>query len=94
MKCLFCNLKDKIIFENEDFFSIFDIHPVSVGHVLVISKEHVVSLLDLDSSKASSMLEAIKETLKVLKKTNFKEEYKYLIDKNISEKSVFLLRKC
>lgn len=91
--CLFCNLKKNWIFENEHFFGIFDNNSVSPGHALVISKEHVISLLDLNSNQWSSLQEAIKETIKIIENTNFEELYKKIIIEKPSDKSVFFCKK-
>jgi histidine triad (HIT) family protein len=72
--CIFCKISNgKIpsekIYENENFFSIYDIHPDTNGHSLVISKRHFNTVLDLPTTIASEFLDAIKETsLKLTKK--------------------------
>jgi histidine triad (HIT) family protein len=43
--CIFCKIVSKeipahIIYEDSDFLAFLDIHPVSVGHTLIIPKEH------------------------------------------------------
>jgi histidine triad (HIT) family protein len=43
--CIFCKIVNKeipadIIYENDDFLAFLDIHPVSVGHTLIIPKKH------------------------------------------------------
>ncbi|MES2314666.1 MAG: HIT domain-containing protein [Patescibacteria group bacterium] len=43
--CIFCKIVKKeipahIVYENENFMAFMDIHPVSVGHVLIIPKDH------------------------------------------------------
>jgi galactose-1-phosphate uridylyltransferase len=85
--CLFCNLKENWIFENEHFFAIFDVHPVSPGHALVIPKAHTVSLLDLNSNQWNSMQEAIKKTVKIIENTNFQELYQKIILEKPTDKS-------
>ncbi len=70
--CIFCkiakeNNSDKFIFENENFFSIYDINPAFEGHALVISKKHFQTILDLPNSLGKDLLEAIRKTSLILK---------------------------
>ena len=50
--CLFCRISTKsserVVYSNDSFLVIKDLAPVSKGHSLVIIKEHVVSLFDLN----------------------------------------------
>jgi histidine triad (HIT) family protein len=55
MECLFCKIIDKnkeqkedIIAENEGAIAILDIHPVSDGHVLLITKEHFTNISEIN----------------------------------------------
>ena len=66
-KCIFCKLvKDEInfekIYENENFFSIYDHFPHTEGHALVISKKHFNTVLDMPNSLGSELMNAIKST--------------------------------
>jgi len=84
-KCHFCkikNIQSKIIFENKSFYSIFDIHPVSPGHALVIPKRHVISLLDLTDEEWIDLKPAIKKTIKIIESTNLEKTYKEILNKN------------
>jgi histidine triad (HIT) family protein len=92
-KCLFCNLKRNWIFNNKYFYTIFDSHPVSPGHALVISKTHIVSLLDLNTEQWISLQEAIKETVKIIENTNFIKLYNKIILEKPTEKSDFFCKK-
>lgn len=48
MDCIFCNIADsKHILENEYFFVIEDKHPVTRGHLLIISKRHFETYFDI-----------------------------------------------
>ncbi len=74
--CIFCELKNDWIYENEDFYSIFDIHPVSPGHALVIPKKHTVSLLDLDENEWAMLRTAIRQTINIIEAADLKKLYK------------------
>ncbi|MFH1787293.1 MAG: HIT family protein [archaeon] len=79
MDCIFCKIfselikSKKIIYENDNFFSIPDINPLVERHCLVISKKHFETILDLPDSSGSELLECIKKTaLKMIVETQSK----------------------
>ncbi len=50
--CLFCKIIKKEIpsykiLENDSLYVFMDINPISNGHMLIIPKEHVVTVLDV-----------------------------------------------
>ena len=64
MSCLFCDLvkhKEKIIYENDKFYAIYDSFPVNLGHVLIISKRHVLDYFGLDEQEILALDQAIRE---------------------------------
>lgn len=66
--CLFCRIiKGEIpsygIMENDNLYVFMDINPNSNGHMLIIPKEHVVTVLDVKSEFITEALEVIKEKL-------------------------------
>jgi len=95
-ECTFCRIyADKlgIIYENEHFFSRFDRFPVSPGHTEIISKRHIVSLLDLTEQEWLSLKPAIVEVEKIIEITNFEKLYQGFIDDPLNEKSVCFCKK-
>ncbi len=67
--CIFCQFSQgktdqKKIYENEKFFSVFDINQKVPGHSLVISKEHFVTTLDIPDELGKELLDCIKKTAK------------------------------
>jgi len=72
--CIFCKIANgevsaERIYENKNFFSIFDHAPEVVGHSLVISKKHFETALDLPNSMGSELMDALKgTTLKLIEK--------------------------
>ncbi|MDD4309932.1 MAG: HIT family protein [Candidatus Cloacimonetes bacterium] len=65
MPCVFCNLQESTyIAENELFFAVWDLRPVSKGHALIISKRHCSNYFELDSAEASALQE-ISKTVKL-----------------------------
>ena len=66
--CLFCKIiKGDIpsfkIYEDDNLFVFMDINPVSNGHLLVIHKEHVVTVLDINNSLINNALNVIQNSL-------------------------------
>ena len=56
MNCPFCNLEaDKILLENEVGIALRDAFPVTEGHTLVVPKQHVASLFDLDANQQAAL---------------------------------------
>lgn len=86
--CLFCHLQHKSIFANDCFYVILDTHPVSPGHALIIAKDHVVSLLDLDSSQWASLQSALLATVNIIKQTNFLALYQQKSTEEPTEKAL------
>ena len=77
MACTFCEIpKNRFIFENKYFYSIFDGHPVSPGHALIIPKRHAVSLLDLNKNEWTYLKDGLEKTIDIILTTNFKKLYK------------------
>lgn len=43
--CVFCR-QEEILLQNEYAWAKYDLHPVSIGHLLIISKRHVEDFFD------------------------------------------------
>lgn len=55
-ECLFCNIVNRdihasIVFENERVLAFNDINPQAPTHVLIVPKQHIVSLNDLTANE-------------------------------------------
>ncbi len=64
--CAFCNIKEKanVIIETEHCYVIPDEHPVAKGHLLVITKKHYKSIIEIPDSELCDIIKTIKETEK------------------------------
>ncbi|MBI4406841.1 HIT family protein, partial [Candidatus Micrarchaeota archaeon] len=64
--CIFCqeSVRKNAFFENEYFYSVFDIHPVAPGHALVITKRHVENVFELTKDESALLSEALQKTRK------------------------------
>ncbi len=94
--CLFCTLahsQQAIVWQDKLFFAVFDAHPVSPGHTLVIPKRHVVDLVDLSVAEWTNLHNAIKNVILVIEKTNFKNVYEKRLNKCPSNIEYWFLTK-
>jgi len=69
-KCVFCEKqkdKKKIIGETSYFYLIWDEFPVSVGHILVISKEHRENYISLSEMEKIDLTQGIDLALDIIK---------------------------
>ncbi len=58
--CLFCKMvageiKPDVVYEDDEVLAFRDLNPQAPVHVLVIPKQHIATLNDLDSSHAALM---------------------------------------
>ena len=67
--CVFCKIingeippgKGKV-YENKNFIAILDIEPLIEGHILIISKAHYKTILDLPNTLGTEFIDTIKKT--------------------------------
>ncbi|MDD3184292.1 MAG: HIT family protein [Anaerostipes sp.] len=60
--CVFCKIIDgdipsTTIFENPDFKVILDVAPATLGHVLILPKEHFADVFDIDAQTAGKLFQ-------------------------------------
>ncbi|MDD4531539.1 MAG: HIT family protein [Candidatus Pacebacteria bacterium] len=64
--CFFCEIQkkkdDKIIIDNQSFFSRYDDFPVTPGHCEIIAKNHIVSFFELTSKQLADFYELLQKT--------------------------------
>lgn len=59
-RCPFCNVaSESVILENDAALAIWDKHPVTDGHALVIPKRHVNSVYDLPAAEQAKLWELV-----------------------------------
>ena len=58
--CLFCDVADRIIEENELAFVVKDGHAVTIGHSLIIPRRHVANYFDLHQSERNAIDQLLK----------------------------------
>lgn len=59
MTCIFCDLikPEQVLLETGHFKLVFDIDPIQTGHLLLMSKAHVMSLTDLPKPVLHELVE-------------------------------------
>jgi histidine triad (HIT) family protein len=65
MSCLFCSIvageaAATLVAQGESFFAFLDARPVFKGHVLVVPRRHIPTLLDLAQDETGSLFTAVK----------------------------------
>jgi len=64
--CIFCKIvkgeiKSEIVKSSDSFIAIKDVNPVAEGHLLIISKKHYATLLDIPNNLGEELLRFEKE---------------------------------
>ncbi|MEQ1730840.1 MAG: histidine triad nucleotide-binding protein, partial [Vicinamibacterales bacterium] len=72
MSCLFCKIIDReipasIVYEDERVLAFNDINPQASTHVLVIPRQHVATLNDLDSTHDAIVGELVRRASAIAK---------------------------
>jgi histidine triad (HIT) family protein len=79
MGCLFCNILEKkipadVVYEDDHALAFRDIRPVAPTHVLVIPKQHIAAIHDLDESHTAAMGQLLLAARKVADKLGLVED--------------------
>lgn len=62
--CIFCQIPEKDwIYQTDKFYLVWDIDPIQEGHMILISKEHRLSLLDLTDEEGRDLLALQKKVI-------------------------------
>lgn len=92
MGCIFCEKyekKDEVLPINF-FWAQFDKFPISPGHAEIIPVRHIPSLFDLNIAEWIHINYSIKEIVRVIESTNFKNLYTEMLKNPVNEKSKWL----
>lgn len=78
MDCIFCNIINGEIpsvkvFENEYVYAFNDISPVAPVHVLIIPKEHIASLNEINADNANLIAEVYSAAAEIAKQLGISE---------------------
>lgn len=78
MACIFCMIANKeipgkIVYEDDVCLAFLDLSQTTYGHTLVIPKQHVTNILEVDSTTAAHLFEVVaKLSQKITKALNAK----------------------
>ncbi len=77
--CVFCKIINKelpstIYYEDDKVIAIKDINPAAPVHVLIIPKEHIVNVKDINESNAQILIDIHKAANKVAEDLGISEE--------------------
>lgn len=73
MQCAFCSilsdprLHDQIVWSSDSHVGLLDIAPIEQGHLLVIPRQHIDYLFDMDTAGYLALMRATKEVAQKLK---------------------------
>jgi|SRR3989344_4393096 len=72
MPCVFCKIvsgeiPSAKVYEDDKILAFLDIRPVSIGHTLVIPKEHCVNILETPDEMVAYIFKKSKELMKYIK---------------------------
>lgn len=72
-ECIFCKIiageiPSSTIYEDDEFKVILDRFPSSIGHVLIMPKEHIESIFDISPKKGAKMFELAVKIAPIIKK--------------------------
>lgn len=88
-KCIFCKSYDmdktKIIWENNESFSVLNYKPSTPGHALIVTKQHITDLKSINVSVLEEFIHAVPQSFEAIQMIyekepiTIKEFYKELI---------------
>ncbi|MBI2451971.1 HIT domain-containing protein [Candidatus Pacearchaeota archaeon] len=83
--CIFCKISrgeisTERIKESNNFFAVYDAHPKTQGHTLIIPKKHFVTLLDLPNKLGEELLQFTKEVSSFLLEKKFGDGFNILMN--------------
>jgi histidine triad (HIT) family protein len=83
--CIFCKIAKgeiatKFILETDHVVVFYDIHPLAPTHILIVPKEHVISVLDIKSTHAELLLGMIVIAQKLIKDYNLETGYRVMFN--------------
>ncbi len=75
-ECIFCEvlkgnpeLETHPLYEDDDFYCTLNLYPYNAGHLLVLPKKHITSLLEFSSEDLTRLFSLVQACEKILKKS-------------------------
>ncbi|MER2126090.1 HIT family protein [Solibacillus sp.] len=68
MSCIFCSeiTDEQILVESKSFKIVFDIDPVQIGHLLIISKSHIMDIREINIPQFIELMDLEKSIIEIL----------------------------
>lgn len=84
-ECVFCKIaqgkiKAEIVKSSNNFIAIFDARPAVKGHMLIIPKKHLVTLLDINNTLGEELLKFTKEAASFLLEEKYGDGFNILMN--------------
>lgn len=81
--CIFCKIVKKespatIVFENDQVIAFTNIHPVAETHLLIVPKEHIASVMNIENS--DFFADMVKAAQALIKEKNIENGYKLVFN--------------
>lgn len=72
MDCIFCAIVEgrapaEVVFEDEETMAFMDINPANPGHTLVVPKQHVRDIYELDEETAAAVMRTAVRVARAIK---------------------------
>jgi diadenosine tetraphosphate (Ap4A) HIT family hydrolase len=70
MSCPFCTIpEDDRVLDTRDVIGIFDLYPVTPGHLLLVTRRHVETWFDANEGERAALVRAIDNAVAVIEAT-------------------------
>jgi histidine triad (HIT) family protein len=92
-RCVFCDIfreRINIILETSQYFMNYCEFPVSPGHLLIVPKRHIESVLDLDFNEWSGLRVALELSTGRISRSDLKTVYEQFLKNPLNEASKIL----
>ena len=88
--CIFCKIIKKeipsnILYESDQIIAFPDIHPSAEHHILLVPKQHIASISDLDGH-GDLLSEIYKVAVKLAKENNFDSIFRVVVNAGLAQK--------
>ncbi len=89
-KCIFCEVPpEEILVQNNFSYARFDRYPISPGHLEVIPKSHIESLLDLNQEELWALYQLLQLSVQAIESTDLVALYTSFLERPLNEKSAW-----
>lgn len=91
--CALLNANQGIVWQCDDFFAVFDTHPVSPGHMLIVAKKHVDNFDKIDGKAWLELRKAVNKAIKIIEDEDLVQVYKKLLEDHETNQSIWFCQK-